>query len=73
MNELEIKFKSNIKCAGCIANVKPILDGLSDVRNWQVDILTPNKILTVMGNEGVEEKVINAIKAAGYTLEKIEE
>lgn len=73
MNEVELKFKSNIKCAGCIANVKPFLDGISDIKNWEVDILTPSKILTVKGNKGVEEQVISAIKAAGYTLDKLEE
>jgi copper chaperone len=73
MNEVEIKFKSNIKCEGCIAKVKPFLDELTDLDKWEVDTLTPNKILTVKGTEGIEEQVITAVKAAGYTIDKIEE
>ncbi len=73
MNEVEIKFKSNIKCDGCIAKVKPFLDELTDLINWEVDTLTPNKILTVKGTEGIEEQVITSVKAAGYTIDKIEE
>lgn len=73
MNEVEIKFKSNIKCAGCIAKVKPFLDELSNLNKWEVDISDPKKILTVIGSEGIEEQVITAINAAGYTVDKLEE
>ncbi len=73
MNEVEIKFKSNIKCDGCIAKVKPFLDELSNLNKWEVDISNPKKILTVIGSEGIEEQVITAINAAGYTVDKLEE
>ena len=63
------KFKTNIKCGGCIQTVKPFLDGLKEIDNWQVDLGSPDRILSVEGNI-LEEKVIAAIQAAGYRAER---
>lgn len=73
MNEVELKFKSNIKCAGCIAKVKPHFDEIDELESWDVDIFTPSKILTIKGPEGIEEDVRAAVLAAGFTIDKIEE
>lgn len=73
MEEIELKFKSTIKCAGCIATVKPHLDEIKELKNWEVDIVSPNKTLTIKGAEGVEELVREAIIAAGFRIDKIEE
>jgi copper chaperone len=73
MNEVELKFKSNIKCAGCIAKVKPLFDQIEELEKWEVDIFTPNKILTIKGSEGIENEVRVAVLAAGFTIDKMEE
>jgi copper chaperone len=65
-----MKFKTNIKCGGCIQTVKPYLDSLKEIKSWEVDILSPDKILTLEGDIA-EEKVVQAIQAAGYKAEKI--
>jgi copper chaperone len=65
-----MKFKTNIKCGGCIQTVKPFLEGLKEIKNWQVDLSSPDRILSVEG-EVAEEKVIQAIQAAGYRAEKL--
>ncbi|MES2374505.1 MAG: heavy metal-associated domain-containing protein [Bacteroidota bacterium] len=63
-----IKFKTNIKCAGCIAKNTPFLNGAVGEDNWEVDVQSPDKILTVVTDEKIsKEIVIKAVKDAGYT------
>ena len=63
------KFKTNIKCEGCIAAVTPHLNETVGENNWQVDINNPNKILTVK-NDGISEaEVLKAVQKAGYKAE----
>ena len=32
-----LKFKTNIKCGGCVETVTPFLNEEQSIRNWQVD------------------------------------
>jgi copper chaperone CopZ len=64
------KFKTNIKCSGCVANVTPFLNEAVGENNWEVDYNDPSKVLKVVG-ETDNEKVIKAIEKAGYKAEKI--
>jgi copper chaperone len=64
------KFKTNIKCGGCIQTVRPYLESLKDIKKWEVDIASPDKILTVEGDIP-EDQIIQAIQAAGYKAEKL--
>jgi copper chaperone len=65
------KFKTNIKCSGCIAAVTPYLNSLSTVCNWEVDTVNPDKILTVTGEGITAEEILSRIKEAGYTAQTI--
>ncbi|MFZ6013516.1 MAG: heavy-metal-associated domain-containing protein [Bacteroidota bacterium] len=64
------KFKTNIKCSGCIATATPFLNEAVGENNWQVDTNNPAKILTVT-NEKDEAKVIEAVAKAGFRAEKL--
>jgi copper chaperone len=65
-----LKFKTNIKCSGCIAASTPYLNQAVGEDNWEVDIQNPNKILTVMPNSNVDSAtVIKAVEQAGYKAE----
>lgn len=64
-----VKFNTNIKCAGCIAKVTPFLNEAVGEDNWEVDINSPSKVLTVV-NEVSEEKIVESVKKAGYKAEK---
>lgn len=67
-----LKFKTNIKCGGCIAAVTPHLNKLSAIEKWEVDTQTPDKILTIQANEKIDSHhVIDILKTAGYKAEKI--
>jgi len=67
-----IKYKTNIKCGGCIATVAPYLNELKDLEKWEVDTNSPDKVLTIQGtSESIDQEVVNSLKKAGYTAEKI--
>ena len=67
-----LKFKTNIKCGGCIATVTPFLKQLNEIINWEVDTVNPDKILTVEAESNVTaEDIISKIKEAGYAAESI--
>lgn len=65
-----LKFKTNIKCSGCVAQVTPHLNAEKSIAHWQVDTANPEKILTVQGDHPNEKTIVEAIKRAVFTLEK---
>jgi copper chaperone len=66
------KFKTTLKCSGCVATVTPFLDAALGENNWKVDLNGPLKVLTVKdGND--PEKVVQAMERAGYRAEVIKE
>jgi copper chaperone len=67
-----IKFKTTIKCSGCVATVTPGLNQAVGANNWQVDLQSPDRVLTVNTNDTDQEKdVIKKLQDAGYKAEKI--
>lgn len=64
------KFKTNIKCTGCIATVTPFLDEAVGEEKWEVDLTDPSKILTVK-TEADKDVVLKALEKAGYKAEPI--
>ena len=67
-----LKFKTNIKCGGCISAVTPSLDNTPGIYKWQVDTVNPNKILTVEG-DATSETVIKAVETSGYTATELKD
>lgn len=65
-----LKFKTNIKCAGCLATVTPVLDKALGEGNWEVDLQDPQKTLTVPANAS-ENEIIASIKEVGFNAEKV--
>lgn len=64
-----LKFKTNIKCTGCVAKVTPFINSEMEITKWEVDILNPEKILTVEVNNNDSKKIIEAIEKAGFKAE----
>lgn len=65
-----IKFKTNINCGSCVNSVTPFLNELDNVDLWKVDTENPEKILHVELDNDDEEVVIDAVKKAGFEIEK---
>jgi len=66
-----LKFKTNIKCDGCIAKVTPFLNAEATIEKWDVDIANSDKVLTVSGEKISEDLIKNLLKNEGYTAEKL--
>lgn len=66
-----IKYKTNINCEGCISSVTPFLNKLDNVDIWKVDVENQDKILEVTLDDENESLVIDAVKKAGFNIEKI--
>jgi copper chaperone len=65
-----IKFKTTIKCSGCVAKATPFLNEAVGEDNWEVDTENPSKVLTVVGEKD-KDKVIAAVQKAGYKAEAL--
>lgn len=72
MKNTTLKFKTNIKCMGCVAKVTPELDKQSFIANWNVDVASPDKILTVETSTDKENEIIKSVEQAGFKIEKID-
>lgn len=66
-----VQFKTNIKCSGCIAAVTPVLNELVGKDNWEVDLLSPEKVLTVSADGTKQEEIKKALEKTGYKAEEI--
>lgn len=67
-----LKFKTNIKCDGCIEKVTPYLNNLTGINKWKVDTQNPDKVLSIDTDEALNPKeVILTLDQAGYHAEKI--
>lgn len=67
-----LKFKTNIKCSGCISQATPFLNDTAGEDNWKVDTNTPEKLLTISSTENISpEKVIKAVQEAGFKAEQV--
>ncbi|WP_295841574.1 heavy-metal-associated domain-containing protein [uncultured Apibacter sp.] len=71
MKNRELKFKTNIDCGGCVKAVTPFLSKVEGISSWNVDTSNPEKILTVDSDGASDEAIVNAVKKAGFTIEKI--
>lgn len=66
-----IQFKTNLKCSGCIATVTPVLNEIAGKDNWEVDLQSPDKLLTVATDKASKEEIQQAVKKAGYEAEAL--
>lgn len=66
-----VQFKTNIKCSGCIATVTPFLNEVAGEDNWQVDVQSPDKVLTVSDEKVNSTEIKKAIEKAGYRAEEL--
>jgi copper chaperone len=67
MNTLQ--FKTNLKCDGCVAKLKPVLEARADlVKNWEVDLNQKTLSVTTDADAG---KIQDLVAQAGYKAELI--
>ncbi|MBS1606077.1 MAG: heavy metal transport/detoxification protein [Bacteroidetes bacterium] len=66
------RFKTTIKCSGCVATVTPVLNEKLGKNNWEVDLQSPERVLTIASAEDVSEMdIAAALEKIGFKAEKI--
>ncbi|MBN9524028.1 copper chaperone [bacterium] len=64
----ERKYRTNLNCGSCVAAVAPTLDGESRIRRWAVDTRSPDKLLTVEGEDIGTGDVEQLVASAGFKV-----
>jgi copper chaperone len=64
------RYKTTIKCGGCVAVVKPVLDQNPNISSWEVDLNHPERILTVHTDLGAAA-VQKLVTEAGYKADPV--
>ena len=69
-----LRFKSSLKCNGCINAIKPGMETIDDINAWRVFLDVEDKIIEVETG-GDEETITNSVQEvvtkAGYTIERL--
>ncbi|MEI6089505.1 MAG: heavy-metal-associated domain-containing protein [bacterium] len=65
------KFKTSLKCNGCIQTITPFLNNAGGIEHWEVDLNDPDRILIVESFNLTEAQVKEVINKAGYTAEAV--
>ncbi len=66
-----LRFKTSLKCNGCVSAITPGLESLGKIDNWSVDLESPDKVLQVEAPEDISELVIQSVSKAGYQISKL--
>lgn len=66
-----LKFKTNIKCMGCVSQVTAALNDAVGIDKWEVDLLSPDKVLTISSELTDADIVVNAVEEVGFKAEPV--
>lgn len=50
-----MKFKTNVKCQGCVDRIAELFTKNKEISSWKVDLTSDDKILTVETSLSVSE------------------
>ncbi|PKR80229.1 heavy metal-associated protein [Brumimicrobium salinarum] len=67
----ELKFKTTLKCGGCEEKVTPGLNAIEAIKEWNVDLESTQKTLTVKADKDVSKEVKAAVEKVGFEIEVI--
>jgi len=66
-----LRYKTSLKCGGCVRAITPGLESLNSIEKWSVDLDSTDKILEVEAPEEISDKVIDSVKKAGYQISRL--
>ena len=50
-----MKFKTNVKCQGCVDRIAELFTKNKEISSWEVDLTSDDKVLTVKTSLSVSE------------------
>lgn len=65
------KFKTTMSCSGCVSKVEKFLTKENGIDKWDVDLTSPDKILTVETVSLLPEQIPALLLKAGYKAVQI--
>jgi len=61
-------YKTNLRCGGCVQSIAPLLDSATGITSWKADVDSPDKLLTLQGDDVSRVKVESLLEKAGYRV-----
>ena len=52
-----MKFKTNVKCQGCVDRIAELFTKNKEISSWEVDLTSDDKIFTVEGIKIIKVKI----------------
>jgi copper chaperone len=65
------KFKTTMSCSGCVSKVEKFLNGEKDILKWEVDLNSPDKILSIETEKLEASQIPPLLLKAGYKAVQI--
>jgi copper chaperone len=66
MAETTLNFSTTLNCINCLNSVKPGLDKMDNIKEWNVDLSKAEKILTVEGEKVNSKEIIKHFEKMGF-------
>lgn len=68
-----LKFRTNARCAGCSAAIAKALSSLAPATEWEIDLASPDRILTYSGAAPIAaDDIMEAVRGAGFKIELLD-
>lgn len=66
-----LKFKTTIKCNGCLGKAEKALSNIPGIKHWDVDLNNPDKILSIETEEDISSRIIEELENQDFEIEQI--
>jgi len=63
-----LRFKTNIESTQSVANISNFIDNTNGIKNWEIDLRSPDKVLTIRGDVNRPSTIVRRIHKAGFLL-----
>lgn len=66
----ERRYRTSAKCNGCVSAITGKLDEIMGREDWNIDLKSPDRVLTVK-SDVAEEEIVSRVKGLGFKIERI--
>lgn len=66
----ERRYRTSAKCNGCVSAIAGKLDEIMGREDWNIDLKSPDRVLTVKSDVS-EEEIVSRVKGLGFKIERI--
>lgn len=66
----ERRYRTSAKCNGCVSAIAGKLDEIMGPEDWNIDLTSPDRVLTVK-SDVAEEEIVSRVKGLGFKIEHI--